>query len=525
MISEENKFEISSIEETVCEDEQGLMQLESLCMNCRENGLTKLMLTKIPYFREIILSSFECEHCGFSNNEAQFGGEIMEKGCRFTLEVSTQADLNRQLIKSDFASVHFPSLDFEIPAKTQQGEITTIEGIISTAARQLGYEQAFRMENCPDVGAAVAEIIVKLSLMASGEELPFTIVVDDPAGNSFLENPFVPHPDPKMTIEHYLRSPTQDMACGLQPTEAAKEDGYIDDSKTTHQAPNEQVEGAEGLMFDSSSDIGRKEVITLPSSCPNCMTAGESNMCITDIPHFKEIIIMAFNCQQCGFKSNEIKGGGAIPTNGTRMTLRVETHKDFSRDVLKSDSAGISIPEIELEIASGSLGGMYTTLEGVLTKMKTTLEEGNPFYRGDSATKQHDQTGSVSQSKIKFDEFMERFSNLVEGKQFPFTFVLTDPLGNSFIGGTFDNFLEDPQIQCEEYERSFDENEHLGLNDINVDNYSEEIPTQNEINQPSGVNVPILPDRLTCPHTKGPDHPFQFTRGCEDNETKNTQSS
>ena len=43
--------------------------IESLCMECEENGETRFMYTKIPMFKEIILSSFSCEHCGFRNNE------------------------------------------------------------------------------------------------------------------------------------------------------------------------------------------------------------------------------------------------------------------------------------------------------------------------------------------------------------------------------------------------------------------------------------------------------------------------
>ena len=29
-----------------------------------------------------------------------------------------------------------------------------------------------------------------------------------------------------------------------------------------------------------------------------------------DIPHFKEVIIMACNCDVCGYKSNDVKAGG-----------------------------------------------------------------------------------------------------------------------------------------------------------------------------------------------------------------------
>jgi len=36
------------------------------------------------------------------------------------------------------------------------------------------------------------------------------------------------------------------------------------------------------------------------------------------------------------------------------------------RDVFKSDSARMMIPEIELELEYGTLGGVYSTIEGLL---------------------------------------------------------------------------------------------------------------------------------------------------------------
>ena len=44
-------------------------EIESLCMDCRKSGKTKFMYTKIPFFKEIILSSFYCDHCGNRNTE------------------------------------------------------------------------------------------------------------------------------------------------------------------------------------------------------------------------------------------------------------------------------------------------------------------------------------------------------------------------------------------------------------------------------------------------------------------------
>lgn len=35
-----------------------------------------MLLTSIPYFREIIVMSFECNDCGARNNEVQSAGRI-----------------------------------------------------------------------------------------------------------------------------------------------------------------------------------------------------------------------------------------------------------------------------------------------------------------------------------------------------------------------------------------------------------------------------------------------------------------
>ena len=53
-------------------------------------------------------------------------------------------DLNRQVVRSDSASVKIPELDFEIPASSQKGTLSTIEGIISRAIEGLQQEQPVR---------------------------------------------------------------------------------------------------------------------------------------------------------------------------------------------------------------------------------------------------------------------------------------------------------------------------------------------------------------------------------------------
>ena len=91
---------------------------------------------------------------------------------------------------------------------------------------------------------------------------------------------------------------------------------------------------------------------------------------------------MSFNCNSCGYRSNELKGGGAIPSYGTEVSCRITSPADLSRDVLKSDSCGVLIPELELELSNGTLGGVYTTVEGLLMKIHKQLMEQNGCHSG-----------------------------------------------------------------------------------------------------------------------------------------------
>jgi zinc finger protein len=75
---------------------------------------------------------------------------------------------------------------------------------------------------------------------------------------------------------------------------------------------------------------------------------GEVRMCIASIPFFKEIIIMAFTCDECGYKNTEIKDGGGIPDKGKKIVFKVNEASDLNRDVFKAESCELMIPELDL---------------------------------------------------------------------------------------------------------------------------------------------------------------------------------
>jgi zinc finger protein len=513
----------------------GVDQMPSLCMYCGEEGLTKMMIQKVPYFRELIIASFYCEHCCESNNDVTFGGEIQMLGVRYDFNCTDPRDLDRQVIKSDTCSVHFKEIDFEIPPGTQKGEITTIEGMLRQAATNLTLYQIQRLEQMPEVGEKVGTIIAALNAMAQGDvsRFPFTMTLNDPAGNSFLENPKAPSKDINIKLSTYTRTAEQDEELGLRHETYATDNNY---SALLHRKHDQEFEkppcSAGGNPAGPDTELGvkrdplgslEKEVYHFPANCPSCHFEGQSLTAMTDIPHFKEVMIMAFSCDQCGYKNSEMKAGGAVPNKGTTVTLKITGPDDMTRDVLKSDSAMVIIPELDLELQHGTLGGVYTTVEGLLKKISESLVANNPFYTGDSSRLHHfnpsasiegteaHETSSMpndpSSTKTRYAEFLRRLDDFCEGREYPFTLEIRDPLGNSFISSTMGAVLPpemDDALTTDDFTRSWQEDEDFGLNDMN---------TGDDDCGYEGGKAADMPDRLTHVYPKLPDHPFKFAQG------------
>ncbi|XP_060702633.1 zinc finger protein ZPR1 [Hemiscyllium ocellatum] len=418
------------------DEDAGPNLIESLCMNCLKNGMTRLLLTKIPFFKEIIVSSFTCESCGWVNNEVQSAGKIQEEGVRYTLCVSSKEDLNREVVKADCATTRIPELDFEIPPFTQKGALSTLEGLIDRAVAGLEQDQPTRKAMDPNVALKIEEFIEKLKKLKD-VDMPFTLIIDDPSGNSFIENPHAPQKDEALTITHYKRDAHQDSMLGLQATE-----------EETHTATLDEL---------------RNEVLQFSTNCPECNAPAETNMKLLQIPHFKEVIIMATNCGTCGHRTNEVKSGGATEPLGTKITLRITDPSDMTRDLLKSETCTVSIPELEFQLGMGILGGKFTTLEGLLTDMKELIIAKNPFFAGDS---------SAPEKSEKLREFGQKLDEIIAGKR-EAHIILKDLAGNSYLQNLYAPD-PDPEMKIEKYERTFEDNEELGLNDMKTENYQEQ---------------------------------------------------
>lgn len=325
--------------------------------------------------------SFECEHCGFKNNEMQSGAETKSVGSRYTLRVQNVKDLNRKVVKSDYSSVKIVELDFEIPSQSQKGEITTIEGIIERAILGLEQDQVVRRIQHPEAASQIDTFCDSLRKLKMGEK-PFTIIIEDIAGNCFIENPKAPSPDHQLTESHFKRTPEQDKILGIFTKEEMAEAERSEDGEEEENVDTLVLKPIEEGAWPLEELHG--EVLRFQTQCPECSADCNTNMKMTNIPHFKEVVIMATNCEACGHKTNEVKSGGGIEEYGVKIQVKVHNRDDFSRDVLKSETCNVYIPELDCDVGSAAVGGRFTTVEGLMNSLKEVLCENGAIFQ-DSA--------------------------------------------------------------------------------------------------------------------------------------------
>ncbi|KAI5999471.1 hypothetical protein EDD15DRAFT_2193557 [Pisolithus albus] len=127
---------------------------------------------------------------------------------------------------------------------------------------------------------------------------------------------------------------------------------------------------------------------------------------------FKDTLIVSTNCGHGGYWDNKVK----------------VDREDLSRDILKSETCGLTIPKIDLAMQPGTLGGRSTIVEAF--------------------------------SELSYEELSEKE---------PSTLLLNDPLANLYLQNLY---LRDPDLNMEivVYERKWRRSEELGLNDMKVEN-------------------------------------------------------
>ncbi|KAI6112813.1 ZPR1 zinc-finger domain-containing protein [Pisolithus sp. B1] len=417
------------------------------------------LLTSIPYFKEVIMMSCRWGYCGATSNEIQSASAVNDEGVLYTLKVLHRADLDRHIVRSEACTIEIP--DFELQLPPPRGQLTTVEDILRDNAADLNSDQPVgrildeaaytKIQRIVDeikevlgdeeeVEREAGEAEEVFSAIEKNKEDPvkkaITIKLDDSSGNSFSE--FLGSiSDPKWTFKTYARNAEQNRILGLLPPERAPQKG------------KREADGEDAA--DTIEEIC--EFMGVGSRCARPLV---TRMKKVSIPYFKnteasynDTLIKSTNCEHFG---------AAIPEKGKKITLRMEDRENLSRDIPKSEICGLTIPEIDLALQPGTLGGRFTTIEGILEQVYEELSE-KVYTAGDSST-------MVDEDRQKFHDFLKQtrgydilFAQITNAEK-AFTLVLDDPFANSYPQNLYAPD-PDPKMEIVTYERTWQQSEEL----------------------------------------------------------------
>lgn len=157
--------------------------LKAPCPVCQRELEYIYQTEEIPYFSEILITTARCA-CGFHHTDTL----ILREGepARWELRVTDPGDLNARVIRSSSGTLEIPELGIVVePGPACEAFITTVEGVLQrirdSLQRILTITKGEQREKGVEVQTRLEE--------ASRGEIPFTLVLEDPCGNSAILSP------------------------------------------------------------------------------------------------------------------------------------------------------------------------------------------------------------------------------------------------------------------------------------------------------------------------------------------------
>lgn len=195
------------------------------------------------------------------------------------------------MVRSPTCEIRIPELDLTLPA-TKRGQLTTVEGLVRDVVSDLAMDQPLRRIQDEEGYKTIEALLGKLrAILGDGEEEdedkqgevvkaadkdvpmpPFTIRLDDPAGNSWIE--FIGSTsDPKWNMRTYPRTLAQNVQLGLVAAEDEPPAGELGTVKESEEVVN-------GAVTDD-------EVFIFHGHCSSCGHPLDTMMKKVTIPYFQ----------------------------------------------------------------------------------------------------------------------------------------------------------------------------------------------------------------------------------------------
>jgi zinc finger protein len=136
---------------------------------------------EVPYFGKCFLFSISCQSCKF--HKADVEAAEKKEPVKFTIDISSEKDMNIRIVKSSEAVVKIPHITTIEPGPTSEGYITNVEGLLNRVKHQI--EVIRDAEEDEDLKKKAKNMLKKLTRVMWGQET-IKIIIEDPSGNSAI---------------------------------------------------------------------------------------------------------------------------------------------------------------------------------------------------------------------------------------------------------------------------------------------------------------------------------------------------
>ena len=163
-------------------EQQGEQSYTVTCISCGKETLNvKDVYYNIPKFGIMVISSMLCSNCGYRVFDTT---SLDTQGpARIEFKVNKSKDLYAKVIRSSTSSIRIPELGLELtPGSRAEAFVTDVEGVLDRFLEIT--EQLINSADIKPIDNAIA-VRERIKLAMEGK-VPFTIVIEDEAGNSAI---------------------------------------------------------------------------------------------------------------------------------------------------------------------------------------------------------------------------------------------------------------------------------------------------------------------------------------------------
>ena len=151
------------------------------CPTCNTEIEYLYTTENIPYFSDILIISAICPSCGYKFVDTQ----MLKHGepVRYVYRTATTEDLAVRVIRSSSAAIEIKELGVRIdPGPTCQGFVSNIEGVLDRIAQAI---RSAIIDGDAEERENARVLLEKIAQVKCGE-LPVTVILEDPNGNSAI---------------------------------------------------------------------------------------------------------------------------------------------------------------------------------------------------------------------------------------------------------------------------------------------------------------------------------------------------